>query len=185
MTWIAVDGVVWDTMPGMLKIDGLSFLDWKPITLEVAPGEVVGIAGASGSGKSLLLRAVADLDLHLGSVALDGIDCGSIPAPQWRRKVAMLPAESRWWFTTVGEHFLDREAGLVGELGFGADVFDWEISRLSVGERQRLALARLLDRDPEFLLLDEPTANLDADTTRRVEAVILATGLPALWVSHD
>lgn len=172
-------------MPGSLKIDRLSFLDWEPISLEVSPGEIVGITGASGSGKSLLLRAVADLDVHAGTVSLDGVDCGSIPAPQWRSKVGMLPAESRWWHLTVGEHFVSEDVGLVGELGFGPEVFGWEISRLSVGERQRLALARLLVRKPELLLLDEATANLDAESTGRVESVVIASGLAALWVSHD
>jgi len=172
-------------MPGCLQIDGLRFLDWEPISLEVSASEIVGITGDSGSGKSLLLRAVADLDEHAGEITLDGQACASIPAPQWRRKVAMLPAESRWWSETVGEHFVSKDSSLVEALGFGIDVFGWEVSRLSVGERQRLALARLLDRGPEFLLLDEPTANLDAGATQRVESVILASELPALWVSHD
>ena len=172
-------------MPGSLQIDGLCFLDWEAISLTVSPAEIVGISGASGSGKSLLLRAVADLDVHHGEVKLDGVACASIPAPQWRRKVGMLPAESRWWHRTVGEHFFGEHAELLGDLGFGADVFGWEVSRLSVGERQRLALARLLDREPEFLLLDEPTANLAAASTQRVESVVTASGLPALWVGHD
>ena len=97
----------------------------------------------------------------------------------------MLPAESRWWFPTVGEHFVGEPVELVVRLGFGEEVFGWEVSRLSIGERQRLALARLLDRGPEVLLLDEPTANLDDEATRRVEAVVVGSGLAALWVSHD
>lgn len=172
-------------MRDRLQICELGFLDWEPLSFDVAPGEVVGISGASGSGKSLLLRAVADLDVHAGDVLLDGVSCASMPAPQWRRKVGMLPAESRWWHDTVRAHFVSDCVELVGALGFGEDVFAWEVARLSVGERQRLALARLLDRKPEVLLLDEPTANLDEDATRRVEASVLESGLAALWVSHD
>lgn len=172
-------------MPPRLEICGLRFLDWEPIDLALAAGERAGISGASGSGKSLLLRAVADLDVHGGDVFLDGVSCAAMPAAEWRRKVGMLPAESRWWCETVGEHFVSDAAGLVGELGFGADVFAWEIARLSAGERQRLALARLIDRCPQVLLLDEPTANLDEDATRLVEGVVVRSGLAALWVSHD
>ena len=168
-----------------LQISNLQFLDWEPVSFSVAPGEIVGLYGASGSGKSLLLRALADLDVHSGEVELGGVSCASMPAAQWRQKVAMLPAESRWWFGTVGEHFESEAVDLVSKLGFSAEVFGWEVARLSVGERQRLALARLLARDPEFLLLDEPTANLDGKATRLVEELILETGLAAIWVSHD
>lgn len=66
---------------------------------------------------------------------------------------------------------------------------DWEVSRLSSGERQRLSLARLLAGYPKVLLLDEPTANLDKANTNRVEELILTylreQGASALWVSHD
>lgn len=171
-----------------LQIVDLAFLDWEPVSLNVEPGEIVGVSGASGSGKSLLLRAVADLDEHAGEVLLDGESCTAMPAPEWRRKVGMLPAESRWWHDCVGDHFVSddqRRLQLVEQLGFGTDVFGWEVARLSVGERQRLALARLLDRQPQVLLLDEPTANLDDEATARVESVVLDSGLAAIWVSHD
>ena len=62
-------------MRAALQISELRFLDWEPVTLSVAPGEIVGISGESGSGKSLLLRAVADLDVHVGEVQLDEVSC--------------------------------------------------------------------------------------------------------------
>ena len=168
-----------------LQVTELNFLDWEPVNLALQPGEVIGVSGVSGSGKSLLLRAIADLDVHSGGARLDGVDRDSIPAPEWRRRVAMLPAEPRWWLGSVGEHFHTESADLVGRLGFGVEVFGWEIARLSVGERQRLALARLFDRQPEVLLLDEPTANLDGEATRLVEQLVLESGLAPIWVSHD
>ena len=74
-------------------------------------------------------------------------------------------------------------------LGFEPDVQSWSISRLSSGERQRLALLRLLANQPMVLLLDEPTANLDGANAERVESLIRrfqdATGAAVLWVSHD
>ena len=76
-----------------------------PYSLHIAAGECVALRGPSGSGKSLLLRAIADLDPHEGEVTLDGVACEMIPAPEWRRQVALLPVESQWWLDEVGEHF--------------------------------------------------------------------------------
>jgi ABC-type iron transport system FetAB ATPase subunit len=78
---------------------------------------------------------------------------------------------------------------LLGDLGFEPQVRTWSVSRLSTGERQRLALARLLVQGPEALLLDEATANLDPINRDRVELTVqayrTAQNLAVLWVSHD
>ena len=173
--------------PG-LAIEDLEFLTFGPFSLTIAPGETVGIHGPSGAGKSLLLRAVADLDLHTGKVSLDGIPCETVPAREWRQRVGLLPAESQWWYDRVGPHFEDIDDSMLGALGFDHDVLDWSITRLSVGERQRLGLTRLLARSPQALLLDEPTANLDPENTVRVEGLLKEYQerhqAPLLWVSH-
>ncbi len=166
-----------------------------PVTLELQAGELVLISGPSGSGKSLLLRAIADLDPHEGQVWLDGEPRSAMAAHLWRRRVGLLPAESFWWDDRVGPHFpggaRDPEPfrRLLGDLGFEPEVFGWSVSRLSTGERQRLALARLLAQEPEALLLDEATANLDPANRDRVESVVetyrRARTAATLWVSHD
>lgn len=161
-----------------------------PLDLCVAAAECVCLEGASGSGKSLLLRAIADLDPHRGEVSLDGTSCSRLPAPAWRSAVALLAAESQWWSEKVGAHF-DR--GVAGEwleqLGLPAAAMTWEVARCSTGERQRLALLRTLMQAPAALLLDEPTGNLDQESTRRVEALLedyrRQRQAPLLWVSHD
>jgi putative ABC transport system ATP-binding protein len=180
-----------------LRLSGVQPRVLEPVDLELAAGEVAFLSGPSGSGKSLLLRAIADLDPQPGQVWLDGTERASIPAPEWRRRVGLLPAEAHWWAEKVSDHFPSGvysknfviQSGLLERLGFGPEVAEWSIARLSTGERQRLALARLLANRPEALLLDEATANLDPTNRDRVEAIIAEfraeQGAAALWVSHD
>jgi len=160
-----------------------------PVNLEVAAAEIVCISGASGSGKSLLLRAVADIIPHQGQALLDAQAANSIAAPLWRRQVSLLPAENQWWHDTIHEHFESRDNGLLSALGFSDSTWDWELARCSSGEKQRLALLRQLSREPRCLLLDEPTASLDPENIERVETVlrdyIEARQSPVLWVSHS
>jgi ABC-type iron transport system FetAB ATPase subunit len=172
-----------------LRIKGLASRHVGPVSLDVAPGECVCISGKSGAGKSLLLRAIADLDVHEGELWVDDTACAAVSGPQWRRLVGYLPAESAWWYDTVGEHFGAIEEDRFATLGFGIDVLRWEVARLSTGERQRLALLRLLANAPRALLLDEPTASLDKDNVGNAETLIAdyrrGTGVAVLWVSHD
>lgn len=171
-------------------VDALRFLGHGPIDIVVERGECVSITGSSGSGKTLLLRALADLDPYDGQVRLDGVDCADTSAPEWRSKVGMLPAESAWWADSVTPHFpRDFSGDSLAPYGFEADALDWSTQRLSTGERQRLAIARLLARGPEVLLLDEPTASLDPDNVERMERLLTRYcsdhAAPVLWVSHD
>lgn len=172
-----------------LKIESLRFRNRGPYALEVETGECVSLSGPSGAGKTLLLRSIADLDPHEGRVLLDDVESAAVEAPEWRRRVGLLPAESQWWFDTVGPHLPRIQSERLEALGFGEDVRGWEISRLSTGERQRLALLRLLANGPKALLLDEPTAALDSSNVGQVEALLAEyrtdTGAAVLWVSHD
>lgn len=172
-----------------LTVTNLRIQGRGPFDLTLAKDECVAISGASGSGKSLLLRAIADIESHQGECRLDNQCCAQMPAPQWRRHVALLPAKPQWWFDTVAEHFQHRDEQALSQLGFGSDTWQWQISRLSSGEQQRLALLRLLQHQPRVLLLDEPTASLDSENCQRVEQLVQhyqsQHHCPIVWVTHD
>lgn len=161
----------------------------EPFDLAVAAGECITLTGPSGSGKSRLLRAIADLEPHQGEAWIDQQPQLAMSGPAWRKRVGLLPAECFWWGERVAEHFPQLDEALFQALGFGLEVGAWESGRLSSGERQRLGLARLLANQPQVLLLDEPTANLDRDNSQRVETLIQAwqdrQGCAVLWVTHD
>jgi len=174
----------------MLVIENLQTALFGPLDIRVAPGECVAVMGPSGAGKSIFLRAIADLDPSRGEVTLDGQARSAMPAPDWRRKVALVPAESGWWADRVGAHFPPGQPGpeLLKALGLPTEIMEWSVDRLSSGERHRAALARALCRQPAVLLLDEPTASLDEASTERVEALIrqqLEAGVPVIIVTHE
>jgi ABC-type iron transport system FetAB ATPase subunit len=139
----------------MLSVRRLSAPGVVAAALDVADGECVAVMGASGAGKTRLLRAIADLDPSRGAVVAGGVDRARVSGPAWRRVVGYVPAESGWWADTVGAHFPDGGGccALLAEMGLATDVLDWPVARLSTGERQRLALARALVRAPQALLL--------------------------------
>ena len=158
--------------------------------LELAEGQCISLGGPSGAGKSILMRAIADLDPNEGEVSLAGQLRESIPAPSWRRQVVYLPAEAGWWADRVGGHFPDPDLAvpLMMRLGLSQEVLEWEVARLSTGEKQRLALTRALLASPKVLLLDEPTSGLDPDAAAKVETMLherLAEGTAIMLVTHD
>ena len=174
----------------MLTVRALSRPGLEPVSFDLAARECVAVRGGSGSGKSLLLRAIADLDPNHGDLALDGRPRDGMSGPEWRRLVTYVPAEPGWWAETVGGHYPDWNAAepLALALGLPAECRDWPVSRLSTGERQRLALVRALVRKPKVLLLDEPTSGLDRDTGHAAETLVsrhLEAGGAVLWVTHD
>jgi ABC-type iron transport system FetAB ATPase subunit len=177
-------------MAALLTVEGLETAPITAASFEIAAGECLCISGRSGSGKSRLLRALADLDPHAGKILLCRRSQGEITPHEWRRRVALLPAEAAWWAPTVGEHNRAIDARALACLGLPTDAASWPVERLSAGEKQRLALLRLTaGRKPDVLLLDEPTANLDPDSADRAERYLLALaqerGVAMVWVSHD
>ncbi len=152
-------------------------------------GETVSVTGASGSGKTLLLRAISDLDPVTGEVYLNDRERCEFSGPDWRRQVGYVAAQSAWWRARVGDHFDSSEVPFLEALGLSRRYLERRVDGLSTGERQRLAIVRALARQPSALLLDEPTAALDTDNAARVERVVAdyraRNKCVVIWVSHD
>ena len=163
-----------------------------PFELNLGAGVCAAITGPSGSGKSLFLRMIADLDPNQGKVWLNGRERASLSAPEWRKQATYVSAESGWWADTAIEHFAayrrSEVAALAARLGLHVDLLDASVARLSTGEKQRLSLVRALLPSPPVLLLDEPTGPLDEESVAQVEALLqerMATGTSVLLVTHD
>jgi ABC-type iron transport system FetAB ATPase subunit len=163
-----------------------------PYSFELAAGQCLTISGPSGAGKSLLLRMLCDLDPNTGEIQLDGVPRSSISAPAWRAQVVYQPAEPAWWLPTAGAHFkphqTQRVQELLPQLKLAPSLLDHEVSRLSTGERQRMALIRSLACNPKVLLLDEPTAALDPDAVSATEALLrreVDAGMSLILVTHS
>lgn len=173
------------------------------ITLE--KGEMVALCGPSGCGKTSLLRAVAGLDdLAGGQVLLNGSTPGGIGWPRFRRRVVLvdqrpvlLPGSVRdnlelpfSYAVSSGAPFPYEEArSLLETFGVARDRFAQEARTLSLGQQQRVCLARAFLLKPEVLLLDEPTSALDPEAVSSVESSLVSEtrrrGLSALIVTHD
>jgi putative ABC transport system ATP-binding protein len=179
-------------MQTALLVKGLRSAFAGPFELNLGEGACAAITGPSGSGKSLFLRMIADLDPNEGEIWLNGRERASMPAPEWRQQVTYVSAESGWWADTVIEHFSaaarSEVAALSARLGVRPDLLNAPVAQLSTGEKQRLSLVRALLPNPPVLLLDEPTGPLDEDSVTQVEALLqerLAAGTAILLVTHN
>lgn len=182
------------TVPGALQ----------GLTATAGAGRVIGITGPSGAGKSTLLGLVArSVQAESGSVIIDDQDLSSVSPASTFRRIGMVSADQPLMRGTVRRNVTYRMPGadpqeigrvvlataldeMLADLPGGLNAWVTEGGRnLSVGQRQRIALARALMGNPQILLLDEPTANLDErgrESFRRTLASFQGT---TLLVTHD
>ncbi len=176
--------------------DGRLILDRLDLTIETG---VTAIVGPSGSGKSTLLRLLNRLaDPDSGTVRFDGEDVRSLDPLALRRRACLVPQLPALLPGTASDNvrygptLCDKPADVVRSLelaGLSGEYADRDADRLSVGEQQRVMLARALALEPETLLLDEPTSALDDEATEEVEAalagLVAELGVSAVIVTHD
>lgn len=179
---------------------------WRNLSFDVTPGMRLGVVGPSGSGKTLLQRALAGLDpLDKGTVMFKDRAISSWHLPDYRAQVVYLPQTPAFAEGTVEENLrlvfafnahLDKSyqppriLQYLEHLGRNRAFLRRSVDVLSGGERQIAAFLRALQLAPSVLLLDEPTANLDAQSTRQIEKLVAAwleedNNRAFLWTSHD
>ncbi len=176
----------------------------RGVSLAAEPGEVLGIIGGTGSGKSTLVRHMNLLLVpSSGEVLVDGVDATTLKKSELRRRVGLVFQfpEAALFAPTVEEDvaFAPRRLGLDGDqirervqeslrmLGAG-ELAGRSPFALSGGEKRRVAIAGVLAMGPEVLVLDEPTAGLDPATREQLLALIRSlreAGVSVVLVSHD
>ncbi|MFM2060617.1 MAG: hypothetical protein RLZZ507_287 [Cyanobacteriota bacterium] len=179
---------------------------WRNLNFELLSGESVAVVGASGSGKSQLLRAIAHLDsIQSGKFLWQGKPIDSQYIPRYRSQVIYLHQRPALWEGTVEDnlkqvyrlaihrHQVYNQQLIIDYLQILHKPIDFlhrPVSAISGGEAQIVAFLRALQLSPLVLLLDEPTASLDAETASCLEALVTAwqkqdPQRAYLWTSHN
>ena len=199
------------TAQPLLQARGLRFaiddrILWQGLDLTLAPGERLAIAGPSGSGKTLLLRTLAALEpMQSGEITFQGRPLADWSMPAYRAHVvylqqrpalpegkveAALQAPFRFQVHQHRRFPVEQARQLLQMLGRNGTFLQQRTERLSGGEAQIVAMLRALLTAPDVLLLDEPTASLDADAVAAIEKLIAnwLQEMPeraCVWTSHD
>lgn len=181
----------------------------KGIDLDIDPGAFCALTGPSGSGKTTLLNLIGLLDRPTaGEIVIDGQDVGRLDDEgrtelrgtrlgfvfQFHHLLPAFTAEENVMMPLVARHgrtaawMRQKAAGLLDEVGLG-DRARYKSTDLSGGEQQRVAVARALVGDPSLVLADEPTGNLDTETSAQVFALLKAfnrrSDVAFLIVTHE
>jgi len=172
------------------------------IDVEIRPGELFFLLGASGCGKTTLLRCIAGLETPTsGAIRFGARDVTTLP-PHKREAAMVFQSYALWPHLTVGQNIafgleerkvprpeirkrVEEALEMVQLPGFG----ERSIDQMSGGQQQRVSLARALVVKPKCLLLDEPLSNLDAqlrvEMRREIRRIVKENGLTAVYVTHD
>ena len=197
MDVLHLDAVSYEYTPGQRALDSVTF--------DIVVGESVGLIGPSGAGKTTIVKVASRLrEATYGSVTVDGYKVNEFTEQSWTRRVALVPQEPQLIEGTVRDNirfFRDwidddmvlaaaRDAHILHEIERLPEGFDTRLgpqgSGVSVGQKQRLAIARALAGKPLFLVLDEPTSALDPRSERMLRATLdgLHGSVALVMVTH-
>ena len=186
-----------DTDPDHDVLDGIS--------LDIAAGETIALVGASGAGKSTMVSLIPRLyDVTSGAVLVDGIDVRDLTLTSLHRAIGVVSQDPHLFHVSIGENLryarpdatdadvvaAARTARIHDTIISLADGYDTVVGergyRLSGGEKQRVAIARLLLKDPDVMILDEATSHLDNENEAHVQAALEAAlrGRTAIVIAH-
>lgn len=177
----------------------------RGISLKIAPGEMIGLVGPSGAGKTTLVNlACRFFDVSEGGILVDGNDLREIDVMDYRRNLGLVLQEPYLFFGTIAENIAygkpeatraeimaaakaARAHDFILKLADGYDSMVGERGQqLSGGERQRISIARALLVDPAILILDEATSSVDTETEREIQAALdhLVKGRTTIAIAH-
>ncbi len=195
---ITLDSVVFRYNPGMPEV-------LRSISLDIAPGEVVGIVGRSGSGKSTLTKLVQRLYVpEQGRILVDGMDLAMVDATSLRRQIGVVLQDNTLFARSIRDNIALTDPGVpfeavvqaarmagahdfISELPEGYDTIVGEHgATLSGGQRQRVAIARALMSNPRILIFDEATSALDYESERIIQQNMrtICRGRTVLIIAH-
>ena len=177
----------------------------RDISLDIAPGEMIGLVGHSGSGKSTMVNLICRFyDVTEGAILLDGVDIRSLPVAEYRRNIGLVLQEPFLFFGTIAENIAYGKPDatrteiiaaaraahaheFILRLPQGYDSLVGERGQaLSGGERQRISIARALLIDPKILILDEATSSVDTTTEKEIQKALdnLVRGRTTIAIAH-
>jgi len=175
------------------------------VSLEIQPGEMIGLVGHSGAGKSTLVNLICRFyDVASGSIIVDGHDIREYPVEEYRSNIGIVLQEPYLFYGTIAENIAygnpeaTREEIIAAARAAHAHDFILRLSdgydslvgergqSLSGGERQRISIARALLIDPRILILDEATSSVDTETEREIQAALdnLIRGRTTIAIAH-
>lgn len=207
----APDAVDMPEIRGHIELRGVQFAYEphqpiiKDLSLEIRPGEFAGLVGHSGAGKTTTINLLCRLyDVDDGQILLDGVDIRRIKRKDLLRHIGMVPQETFLFNGSIAENIayarpgaspleIIRAARVANAHHFimnRPDGYDTEITgggnNLSVGEKQRIAIARAVLSDPKILILDEATGNVDIRTEKEIQDALarLAASRTTVAIAH-